>query len=542
MMWFITSKGVATYDASEWYLFPESLDLPFTEHSYIQKGVEGKIWVSGYNKSEFTLQYHEDGKWVKVVIPEEWPEERTPFSFKTIGKKVFLGLENRLYMLNESNSKWEVRELENEGEKAQINSLVGIDGALFIATREGVYELEAGSIIRSFLNQYPLQSKNVFSINKHKNAFYILGLNWIGKVDDNEYKLVSNDLGIFSESAFKKYSLEIDNNRRVFYSSFTTASVLNEKTGRWIPLKVLGRQQNVLSNQIFVDAEKNYWVGDNRGLFKFNLLRFQNFNSNTDLIEDEVSSIYESSNGEIILANPRGLNFYDNGEITSIDLRNRYPNFLTRILDVEETNDGRIFLALSAGGLISVNNGEVRSYDSGILNNAVVSLAIFKGDLLVANYNSVHRFREGKLELFGEYNGIRNIIALGSDKLAILSFHGVYITDGETTQEYTSNQNSLTSTFDIEEWENDYLVATENGLGILKAGEIVEYEALSIRGTSAYSILKDSNNNLWVGTNDGIFKFDGKETNHFNKRNGLIGNEVNRNALIEDSNGNLDWD
>ncbi|MAB65850.1 MAG: hypothetical protein CL662_03335 [Bacteroidetes bacterium] len=539
MMWFITSKGVATYDASEWYLFPESLNLPFTEHSYIQKGTDGKIWVAGYNKSEFTLQYHENGNWVKVVVPEEWTEQRTPFSFKTIGKKVFLGLENRLFMLNESNSKWEVRKLENGSKKAEINSLVGIDGALFISTREGIYELDGDSIIRSPLNKYPLQSNNILSINKHNNAFYILGLNWIGKVDENEYKLVSNDLGIFTESGFKKYSLEIDNTGRVYYSSFSPASVLNEKTGRWIPLKVLGRQQNVLSNQIFVDAESNYWVGDNRGLFKFNLLRFQNFNSNTDLIEDEVSSIYESSNGRIILANPRGLNFYDKGEITSIDLRNRYPNFLTRILDVEETKDGRVFLALSGGGLVSMNNGTVRSYDSGILNNAVITLATFKGDLLVANYNSIYRFKDGRLSLFGEYNGIRNIIALGSDKLAILSFQGVYITDGVTTQKYISNQNSLNSTFDIEEWKNEYLVATENGLGILKAGEIVEYDAFALRGTSAYSILKDSNNNLWVGTNDGIFKFDGKEVNHFNKRNGLIGNEVNRNALIEDSNGNI---
>ena len=100
-----------------------------------------------------------------------------------------------------------------------------------------------------------------------------LGLNWIGKVEDNRYSLVSDELGIFSESDIKKYSLEIDDRGRVFYSSYSRASVLNEGTGRWIPLKILGRQQNVLSNQIFVDQEKNYWVGDNRGLFKFNLLK-----------------------------------------------------------------------------------------------------------------------------------------------------------------------------------------------------------------------------------------------------------------------------
>ena len=539
VMWFITSEGVATYDATEWNLFPDSLNLPITEHSYIQKDTKGNIWTAGYNESNFTIQYFEGDQWTEVVIPQDWPEERSPFSFRTLGEQVFLGIENRVYALDPNHSKWDMKYLNHESKKATINNFVAIEGVLFITTNEGIFELKEQTIERSILNRYPLQSENILTLNKHKDTFYFLGLNWLGKIKDDKYEHISGELGIFSSSSFKKYSLEIDENDRIYYSSYNVASVLNQNTGRWIPLKVLGRQQNVLSNQIFVDAENNYWVGDNRGLFKFNLLRFQNFNSNTGLIEDEVTSVYETLDKKIILANPRGLNFYQNGEISSIDLRNRYPNFVTRILDVEQDIDGRIYLALSSGGLISINNGRIKQYDSKTLNGVVNALTILNEELLIANFNSVFKFNNQELELFGEFDGIRNIKTLESGKLAVLSYRGLYITDGSTKKEYFSSEKSLNSTFSIEEWNDKYLVATEAGLGVLEEGKIMRFDSVQLNGSSAYSLTKDSNNNLWIGTNDGIFKYNGETTVQYNKRNGLIGNEINRNAVVEDSNGNI---
>ncbi|MBO6620704.1 MAG: GHKL domain-containing protein [Balneola sp.] len=539
VMWFITSRGVTTYDASEWYLFPESLRLPFTEHSYIQKDGLGRIWVAGYNKEGLTVQYYANNEWIEVKTPNSWPNNRASFSFKTVKNEVFLGFKNKVYQLYEDHSEWEITELSTAGKDALINNFVDIEGQLYITTREGVFTLERDKIVYSKLNEFDFQSRNVLTINKHNNSFYLLGLNWIGKITEENYELISDELGIFSESSFKKYSLEIDENERIYYSSFSVASFVDEETGDWKPLKVLARQQNLLSNQIFVDAENNYWVGDNRGLFKFNLMRFRNFNSNTNLIEDEVSSILEGVDGRIVLANPRALNFYNKGRITSIDLRNRYPDFVTRILDMEQTNDGRIFLALSSGGLISIKNGKIRPYDSKILNNVVTSLSLYKGDLLVANSNSVYKFTDQKLQLFGNFDGIRNIVTIGKDKLAILSIRGVYITDGTDIQKYVVNEQSLNSTYDIEIWNGEYLVATEAGLGKLEDGKIVRYDALELGRNPAYSIMRDSENNLWVGTNDGIFKTDGKELIQYNKGNGLIGNEINRNALLEDSKGDI---
>lgn len=539
VMWFITSKGVATYDATEWYLFPDSLALPFTEHSYIQKDELDRIWVAGYNKEGFTIQFYTNNEWKEVKTPESWPTGRAVFSFRKVNGEIFLGLKNQVYHLNKERSDWETTELSVGNRKAIINDLVDINGELYITTKEGIFVFKGDEIIYSELNEFDLRDKNILTINKHEKSFYLLGLNWTGKINGDNYDLISNELGIFSESPYKKYSLEIDARGKIYYSSFNVASFVDEETGIWKPLKVLARQQNVLSNQIFVDAENNYWVGDNRGLFKFNLLRFRNFNSITNLVEDEVSSILETDDGRVVLANPRALNFYKNDEITSVDLRDKYPNFVTRILDMEQIGDGRIFLALSRGGLISFMDGKIRQYDSEILNNLVTSLSVFNGDLLVADFNSVYKVKDGKFELFGNFDGIRNIVAVEKDKLAVLTYEGVYITDGIETQKYEGEEKSLNNVYDIEFWNGEYIIATKAGLGVLKDDEIIKYDLIELDRTSTYSLMRDSNNFLWVGTNDGVFRTDGKEVMQFNKGNGLIGNEINRNALIEDSSGDI---
>jgi len=539
VMWFITSKGVATYDASEWYLFSDSLGLPFTKHSYIQKDNQDRIWVAGYNKTGFTIQFYANKEWKEVKTPKSWPSDRAVFSFRTVNGDIFLGLENRVYHLNEEYSDWEITELSVHKEDAIINNIVDINGELYITTKKGIFEPKGDEILYSELNKFEVQSKNILTINKYDSSFYLLGLNWIGKITEDRYELISDELGIFSESPYKKYSLEIDKKGRIYYSSFSIASFVDEETGIWKPLKVLARQQNVLSNQIFVDAENNYWVGDNRGLFKFNLLRFRNYNSVTKLVEDEVSSILELNDRRVLLANPRALNFYENGRITSVDLRNRYPNFVTRILDLEQNTDGSIFMALSSGGLISFKNGKIEQYGSKILNNMVSSISIFKSDLLVSDFNSVYRFKDGKFELFGDFDRIRNIVAVEEDKLAVLSFNGVYITDGVNTQKYESEEESLNNTYDIELWNGEYVIATEAGLGVLKDNKIVKYDYLELYRTPVYSLMHDSNNFLWIGTNDGVYRADGTEVIQFNKGSGLIGNEINRNALIEDSKGDI---
>ena len=54
-----------------------------------------------------------------------------------------------------------------------------------------------------------------------------------------------------------------------------------------------------------------------------------------------------------------------------------------------------------------------------------------------------------------------------------------------------------------------------------------------------YCILKDAKDNIWLGTDFGVIKLTQKEFIRYDESNGLIGNEINRGALIESEAGRI---
>ena len=538
VMWFLTSQGVTTYDASEWYLFPDSLELPFSKYSYLKKTSDGRIWAAGYNRDSFVIKYYDNQNWYSINLPENWSKKETAFSFEVINDKVFLAKNNKLFIYHSDNKEWKVKEvISSESDNhVSINNLIYLNDELYIATTNGFYNYFDDLVTESDLNKLIGRKRDVLSINTFNNSLYILGFNWIGKVTNSDFTLISDDLGIFSKSIFNKYSLEIDERGRIFYSSYSKAAMLDEETGEFNELQISGRDKNILSNQIFIDKENNIWVGDHRGLFKFNLLRFENYNSNSGLVEDEVSSIIELKDGSILLANPRALNFLKNGSITSIDLRDKYQDIVSRVLDIEETSDSKIFIALSNGGLINITDRESKRIESTSFKNGVISVELFQGKLLVATFDKVYSIdQKGEVSDFSSISGTRNITNLGNGQIALLTHQGVLFTDGKTEQSYQASYASLNNTYDIVYWNDQYLVATNDGVGTLRGDTIIKFAELTTKKRAAYSLLVDSLNNLWIGTSDGVIKWDGKTESSFNTGNGLIGNEINRNALIEDS-------
>jgi len=51
--------------------------------------------------------------------------------------------------------------------------------------------------------------------------------------------------------------------------------------------------------------------------------------------------------------------------------------------------------------------------------------------------------------------------------------------------------------------------------------------------------MKEPSGTYWIGTNDGVMKWDGKEVRNFNISSGLAGREINRSAVMRDSFGNV---
>nr|WP_246611676.1 ATP-binding protein [Arthrospiribacter ruber] len=94
--------------------------------------------------------------------------------------------------------------------------------------------------------------------------------------------------------------------------------------------------------------------------------------------------------------------------------------------------------------------------------------------------------------------------------------------------------------FDFLDLGNSVLFGTEQGLKIWEDGKFSFWElnGQQIR-RPIYALLKDSRGNVWIGTDKGVYKYDGVTLRNFDEKSGLSGSEINRGAFKEAMDGRI---
>lgn len=88
--------------------------------------------------------------------------------------------------------------------------------------------------------------------------------------------------------------------------------------------------------------------------------------------------------------------------------------------------------------------------------------------------------------------------------------------------------------------DGSLLFGTEFGLKVYREGYQGFYIHQGKSITNAvFALLRDGEENIWAGTDHGVFVLEKEKISHFNERNGLIGDEINRGALIEAESGRI---
>ncbi|MEL7006837.1 MAG: hypothetical protein AAFN93_29550, partial [Bacteroidota bacterium] len=287
---------------------------------------------------------------------------------------------------------------------------------------------------------------------------YLLGIGWLARYDSGRLQYLSKDTGIKKRSPYNKHNLTIDRLGRIFYSSRSAAKYHDEKLATGKILYINGRVLNFLSNRIFVDKENNVWIGDHRGLFKFNVLGFQNYNENTQLAFDEVSSIFKYDN-QIILANPGYLNFLENGEVTKSVYTGNGDG--TRVLDIAQNSDGSLLIAGAEAGLLIYDGQRLKNteWGAGSHETNVTSVELCGSVLYFSSDRAIYAWNDSRVERKIDVPGIRNLQYLNSDTLAALSTSQGFLFYNLSTMDtvrYRSSDRDYNNIFSITTWRGRY--------------------------------------------------------------------------------------
>lgn len=214
----------------------------------------------------------------------------------------------------------------------------------------------------------------------------------------------------------------------------------------------------------------------------------------------------------LLLMTGRRLSLLSNdkeGALWLTDLKTKTSELLARIPPPSlgivhigyEDYEGNLWLGSLRGGLFRVRKQIITTYSKvdGLLENNVYPIFEDRqGVIWIGTTNGVFKYQNGSFSLVKNSENIY-AEALGTDslgRLLVSSRSGLYV-------------------FEEEKFRHFY----QNNFGVI------------------WAIHSDSENNLWLGSQEGLFRLKDKEETRFTTQNGLAGDNVK--VIIDDRNGGL---
>lgn len=535
-LWIGTHNGLALFrpETDDFKVFNESNSaLKSGNIVALFSGIDNSVLIASGNRL-----YHIDanGETIQPYRAGLKFESEIVTLFDESSKLLIGTLNNGLYIFdkaeNQLYSAADVNPFSLNINTKRINDIKVVNGDYWIASDNGVYQINASGKIKNHLDyaSHPLIGTN--------DIFNIL------EVDSDIWLGTDNHLSIYSPEQSQFISIGPDN------------AGLTGLTQRYI-----------LSS--FEDSTGKVWLGSYRGLFKFDPVRnASRLYSNEKEFQEKADgntiwALEEDSTGQIwFVTQSEGIGKFDvtTGEINYF-LENTGSTFWDLIVDDTDT----LWIASSKGLLVyRLTDGKLE-YIHTFLESTFVDTIIHESDSIWfttapqgGKLASVKTKFLKDADTYSSYSEIFNIYNLdstkaGSSLLYVDSDQRTWLTDGKkitiynTQREKTVKEMPLQSTSSrvlfVYEWRNSYwLLYTDFTIAQLnkKSFSIKRFINLAQEDGTALSAV-GVENNLWITSNDKIYQLDllTLQKHTFSHPEELDFNNFNESASLKTSSGKL---
>jgi ligand-binding sensor domain-containing protein/serine phosphatase RsbU (regulator of sigma subunit) len=395
-------------------------------------------------------------------------------------------------------------------------------GNIYVGTNVGVNKITPQEKISKFVTKGMDSSIPIRAIIKdRKNNLWFVARNTIYKYDHKTCKFFGEKNGLVGNSI---YSAIQDSEGNIWIAmhgigliKFSGEAFSNYGTKDNLPGEYI--------NSIFQDSQSNMWLGiKGFGVCKINGEHVQNFkqdfkNLQNSIVVNEIQAICEDNNGNIFLGGAyRGLSIYNGKTFQNFDDSNGLPN--SNVYSITKDHEGVIWIG-TADGLCFYKNGKIEVVDvskKNVTQSGTLPIYCITEDknynLWLATENGVLKYNRRLITKFNTNNGFTDKRVVS---IAVEMNGNIWFGSDEGVYRYNL------STFDK-----------------------IDYR-MGLSSNSIYFVAFDDLNNLWIGSNKGLDKLNCNtynvnkniEIRHFDKGDGLMGLECNRNAKFKDKEGKL---
>ncbi len=559
-MWFATSRGVVYSDGIQTYELPDTLVRRFSYQISILKDGDGIIWLFNAKGTPVLVRATPEG-WEETELPNETKSGvHSVIGFFTTGKSsqkhFFLDAGNSLVYWKEGQTDKTVvkRDLTQTGE---LISVLDIAGEFMLNFKEQTLKFDGTQLTPYAYRGIPLPSTPfLVKQSPQTGEFYFLGNGYLARGPKAEFPTHIVSRG-FSAGALMNgnfYSLEFSG-ENVFYHFNSHLLKYNPSRDRPVFVNLFGLFNTIYVQTIFLDREGILWVGTNRGMANNNSQVFQNYGSEAkEFLGEELTAVSDLGNGSFLFGFNNGIQIFSRTGIKTIyqdPFTLGLPNH--RIVNFSEDGKNGVWFSASWGGVGYFNAKTEKTTLTPPPPNTNISSVQVEGDsLLVVSGKQVFiaplSARGDRLfarELTPEFEPLLNGVTMFLRKAGKLKNGKILVLrSSKLENQYPIVETSryiLAEGYDyLELPDGSLLLGTEYGLKVYREGYLGFYLHLGKSITNAvFALLKDSRGNIWAGTDNGAFVLGKEKVSHYNEKNGLVGNEVNRGALVESSTGRV---
>ncbi len=561
-MWFSTTRGTFFTDGIQTFSLPDTLTSQFNYRISVLVDEEGIVWLYNGNGTPkvFRGGY---GTWEEVKLGVEFEQvHSSQISFFVLGKGsdkcLYLDTKKEFLRWQEKN---EVRGLKARTDFMDLGMLTSVEqigGEDYFYFEKATCRLINGEFEKIEYKGIELPAPPYLVMRSpYTGEYYFLGKDYLAKGPEFDYPQEIVDQGISKSDYF------LENFYGLFFSGGNVFYYLNSqlhKLAPYLDFPLVMDMENLLNifyiNEATVDREGLLWIVTSRGLANVNSLIFQNYGrEETTLLGEEITAIADIDDGELLFGFNNGIQKFSRPELETL-YRDEYLIGVPTGRIVNFSNDSLTNTTWFSANWDGVGRYEHQTEEISVFPSPKeinISYVDVVGDsLILTGPNDLfmaHKDARGE-ELY-QHNLRSEIATLAVDPYFFLR-KASKLKDGRIMVMRAGrleNQNPILENdrfvvaegYDFyEKNPNKIYLGTESGFKVFEDGEVTMVEVGGqIIDNPVYCILEDSTGKLWLGTDDGVFVIDGDQLIHYNERNGLIGNEINRGALIESSSGRI---
>ena len=554
-MWFATRNGIVSYDGAQWNSFDDEHIFDQLIFVKVKLDNDGTIWTVNESRTN-SLFYYKNEEWNEYPLDKSVQNAFKAINQFQIGTNqndtliALSGFFNKIAIYNQG--EWNLHSFNTN---VNIYSLELLSDKLLICTSEGIYNYDRKT---SKFNQnyekvlgldfYPIQ---ISKIDKDENRFIAFGKSKLARIEGNNVTILSDKLeynyvsGKFNRSFLVANYLGgiVFGNTELVYEFDTSANKLK--------LFTLKSKINQLgTTSLFVDFEKNLWISGFRGLLKMQSPYVKTFNQKSGLMTDEVTSVLQR-NGKFYFGHENGLTIYDGNKFKIIRF-NKDPNepSRNRILDMCLDDDDNLWFAVNGIGFGKLTKSDEfdKWYVPDNKNTDFNSFLLTSdGKFLASNTSRIFEYDGTKFNVLYEIGEnhqsvIRKMFSDHNGNLVIATMSRGLLTINKNDERKFIKSSLGSSSNSVYSFYSDSLhtfVGTAEGLFTMSGDTLQRVTNKYSLTRPIYFITRDTKNNFWFGTDNGVMVSLGNGYFHLNPRNGLLGYESNRDAGFVDSNGKI---